>query len=161
MTTIFVDMDGVLADFDTGYELRFGVRPSKADDNVDWTLVRRTEGFYRDLLPMPDFDDLWAGLAPHNPIILTGVPSSVAEAEANKRAWVDRHIGPHQPMIGCASKDKSLHIRQPGDVLIDDWTKYRSLWIERGGRWITHLSARSSLEELTEILSNAAMPLGR
>lgn len=145
MTTIFVDMDGVLADFDTGYGLKFGAAPSKASDNVDWKLVRHTEGFYRDLPPMWDFDRLWKGLAPYSPIILTGVPSSVAEAEANKRAWVDRWIGPDQPMIACASKDKSLHIRRPGDILIDDWEKYRHVWEGRGGRWITHHSADRSL----------------
>ncbi|MFC3206820.1 5' nucleotidase, NT5C type [Aquamicrobium soli] len=146
--TVFVDMDGVLADFDTGYEQRFGIRPSKADDNVDWGLVRRTAGFYRDLPPMPDFDHLWTGLSRYNPIILTGVPRSVEEAAANKRAWVDRNIGKDQPMIACASKDKSLHIRAAGDILIDDWPKYMLLWMERGGRWITHTSAVTSIAAL-------------
>jgi hypothetical protein len=149
---IFVDMDGVLADFDAGYELQFGIRPSKADDNVDWSMVRRTEGFYCNLPPMPDFEMLWAGLIPFSPIILTGVPSSVEEATDNKRAWVRKHIGPDQRMIACPSKDKSLHILRPGDVLIDDWEKYRSLWIERGGRWITHVSAEASLNELAALL---------
>lgn len=150
--TLFVDMDGVLADFDTGYEKAFGIRPSKANDIVDWSLVRRTDGFYRDLPPMPDFHELWDGIAHLKPIILTGVPSSVAEAADNKRAWVDKMIGRGQPMIACLSKDKSLHIRNPGDVLIDDREKYRSLWIERGGRWITHTTAATSLSQLRELL---------
>lgn len=153
MVTIFVDMDGVLADFDQGYEDRFGVRACKEADNVDWSLVRRTDGFYRDLPPMPDFDALWPGLSGLNPIILTGVPHSVADAAANKRAWVDRVIGKDQPMIACPSKDKSLHIRNPGDILIDDWEKYRDIWIERGGRWITHASAETSLDQLSALLS--------
>lgn len=152
-TTVFVDMDGVLADFDTGYSLRFGTRPSKADDNVNWSKVRTAEGFYRDLPPMPDFDELWRGLEPYRPIILTGVPSSVPEAAPHKRAWVDKIIGKDQPMIACPSKDKSLHIRRQGDVLIDDWQKYMLLWLDRGGRWITHTSASSSLSELSELLS--------
>ena len=152
MVTLFVDMDGVLADFDQGHEDRFGVRACKEADNVDWSLVRRTEGFYRDLPPMPDFDALWRGVSDLNPIILTGVPSSVPEAAANKRAWVDRVIGPDQPMIACPSKDKSLHIRKPGDILIDDWEKHRAVWIARGGRWITHTSAEESLFHLAHIL---------
>lgn len=153
--TLFVDMDGVLADFDTGYEQRFGTRPSKADDNVDWSLIRNTDGFYRDLPPMPDFDELWAGVEPYRPIILTGVPKSVEEAAANKRAWVDRIIGQDQPMIACASRDKSLHIQRRGDILIDDWEKYRDIWIARGGRWITHTSAASSLAFLLAIQENS------
>lgn len=149
---LFVDMDGVLADFDTGYEMAFGIRPSKANDSVDWSLVRRTDGFYRDLPPMPDFHELWDGIAHLKPIILTGVPSSVAEAADNKRAWVDKMLGRGQPMIACLSKEKSLHIRNPGDILIDDWEKYRSLWIERGGHWITHVSAAASVASLVEYL---------
>jgi hypothetical protein len=33
---LFVDMDGVLADFDAHYEAVFGVRASKELDNIDW-----------------------------------------------------------------------------------------------------------------------------
>jgi hypothetical protein len=28
-----------------------------------------------------------------------------------------------------------------GDVLLDDWEKYRTSRIDAGGRWITHVSA--------------------
>ena len=37
---VFVDMDGVLADFDAHYETHFGTRPCKKSDNVDWDAVR-------------------------------------------------------------------------------------------------------------------------
>lgn len=56
-------------------------------------------------------------------------------------------------MIGCASKDKSLHIRKPGDILIDDWEKYRHLWEGRGGRWITHTGFSRSLAQLDVLLA--------
>lgn len=152
---LFVDMDGVLADFDSGYEREFGVRPSKGTDNVDWKRVAQRRDFYRDLPPMPDFLELWEGVAPYQPIILTGVPASVREASDNKRAWVDRHIGSFQRVIGCPSRDKCLHMTSPGDILIDDWDKYRDLWIARGGRWITHTSAIKSLTELREMMGNS------
>lgn len=155
LPTVFVDMDGVLADFDSGYEICFGTRPSKSDDNVDWSLVGAREGFYRNLPPMPDFDELWVAVSPYSPIILTGVPKSVEEAPANKRAWVDRVIGSDQPMITCASADKSLHIKRPGDILIDDWEKYRDIWIARGGQWITHTSAASSAALLSALIAQA------
>jgi hypothetical protein len=150
---LFIDLDGVLADFDTGYEQCFGTRPSITTDSVDWRLVRDRPHFYRDLPPMPDFQELWEGVQHLRPTILTGVPHSIAEAKANKREWVDLHLGTHVPMIGCRSVDKSLHMKAPGDVLIDDWTKYRHLWIERGGHWITHTSADESLRLLQEYLS--------
>lgn len=144
---IFVDMDGVLADFDSGYEQAFGVRPSKADDNVDWEAVRQIDGFYENLPPMPDLAELWHFLDPLKPTVLTGVPSDVAEAPDNKKAWVRNLLGPDVPVICCRSREKSQHA-SPGDILIDDWEKYRHLWIKAGGRWITHRSASETISEL-------------
>lgn len=153
---LFIDMDGVLADFDSGYEQRFGTRPSKADDNVDWELVKRTEGFYRELPPMPDFEKLWHSLEWLNPIILTGVPL-IAEAPQNKREWVDKNIGKHAKMIACRSKEKCHHANV-GDVLIDDWEKYKHLWTAKGGVWITHVSADNSLEQLSHHIRARGQP---
>jgi hypothetical protein len=144
---IFVDMDGVLADFDRGYAQAFGVAATKETDNVDWTLVRNRVNFYRDLPPMADMPALWQYLAPYNPIVLTGVPHSVEEAPANKRAWVEKWIGPHVEVRTCFSREKCLHAK-PGDLLIDDWIKYRDRWIEVGGRWITHVSASDTIAEM-------------
>src|ERR1700680_384300 len=146
MVTLFVDMDGVLADFDMGYQERFGIRASKLTDNVDWEAVRRAGGFYVNLPPMPDLDQLWSHIARYNPIILTGVPSSVPEAPENKRAWVRKHLGDIEVRT-CASKDKCLHAA-PGDILIDDWEKYKHLWIATGGRWITHVNAEATIRDL-------------
>lgn len=149
MTQLYVDMDGVLADFDTGYELAFGVRPSKDADNVDWKAVRNYQDFYLNLPPMPDFTALWARIARYQPIVLTGVPSSVPEAPANKRAWVARYL-PNVLVIPTRSREKATYAR-PGDVLIDDWEKYRHRWEAAGGVWITHVSAIETDRRLTEI----------
>jgi hypothetical protein len=144
---VFVDMDGVLADFDTGYANLFGPHGGKDSDDVDWKKVRDTPGFYASLPPMPDFDMLWRALEPYHPIILTGVPLSVPEASENKRAWAVRHIGPDVRMICCKSRDKCLH-GKPGDVLIDDWGKYKQRWVDMGGYWITHSTAVQSIRTL-------------
>lgn len=152
MTQVFVDMDGVLADFDTHHETHFGVRPSKLADNVEWHKVRAIPNFYRDIPPMPDAYELWdfvTGLD-KAPIVLTGIPHSVEEAASNKRAWVEKHLGKRFQVICCPSKEKSLYC-QPGDVLIDDWEKYKHLWVQKGGRWITHTSASKSIDELLEM----------
>ena len=153
---VFVDMDGVLADFDTGYANAFGPHGGKAADNVDWAQIRRTPGFYASLPPMPDFDTLWCALEPYLPIILTGIPWSVPEALDNKRAWAVKHIGPDVRMIGCQSRDKCLY-GQPGDVLIDDWEKYQHLWVMMGGYWITHVTAAQTIQHLKEYIARVTM----
>jgi hypothetical protein len=147
---LFVDMDGVLADFDTGHEVAFGVRADKLADNVDWARVRSVTDFYLNLPPMPDMPELWAHIEPYRPIVLTGVPHSVAEAPENKRAWARKHLGAHVEVRCCRSREKCLHA-EPGDILIDDWDKYRRLWIAKGGRWITHRTAAETIRELVEL----------
>lgn len=147
---IFVDMDGVLADFDTGYALMLGVGTSKETDNVDWAKVRAHDRFYENLPPMLDMRELWDYVSRYVPIILTGVPHSVEEAAENKRAWVRKHIGSHVEVRCCPSKENNLHA-SPGDILIDDWERYRHLWVAKGGRWIMHVSAPDTIIELQKM----------
>lgn len=126
------------------------MRSDKHVDNVDWELVRGVKDFYLDIPPMPDMQELWDRIAMHNPIVLTGVPSLVIEAPENKRAWVARHLGEHVEVRCCLSKEKCLHAA-PGDVLIDDWEKYKRLWVGKGGVWITHRSAAETADALTRL----------
>lgn len=146
---LYVDMDGVLADFDKHHEDTFGVRPCKKSDNVDWKRVRQTPNFYYNIPPMEDMLQLWEYIERYAPTVLTGVPYSVEEAEQNKQGWVAKNLGKHVPVICCPSKDKSKHCQQ-GDILIDDWEKYRHLWVNKGGVWITHTSAESTIRELID-----------
>ena len=156
---IYVDMDGVLADFDLHYETTFNVKlprrafrePPYTADEVDWKAIRKTANFFRDIPPMADFKELWSFVEVYNPIILTGVPASVTEAATNKREWVDKNLGRDVSMVACLSKEKATWCR-PGDILIDDWEKYRDLWVGAGGRWITHTSAAESVRQLKEML---------
>lgn len=150
---IFVDLDGVLCDFDKGYELRFGHRPSKENGSthdVDWQAVRGSKDFYATLPPMEDYLHLWQYVEPYKPIVLTGVPSSVPEAQANKQEWVIRHLPKGTPMVACLSAEKCKYA-EPGDILIDDWTKYQHLWVAAGGVWVTHTSAVATINKLREL----------
>jgi len=151
---IFLDMDGVLADFDSHHEGMLGRRPSREADDVDWTQVRAVDDFYLNIPPMADMDELWRFVSPYEPAVLTGVPNynTVPDAAANKRAWIRKHIGPHVTVICCRSKDKCLYAK-PGDILIDDWEKHRDLWLLAGGRWITHTSAADTIKKLRRLLA--------
>jgi hypothetical protein len=72
---VFVDMDGVLADFDRHHEAGFGTRPCRIADNVDWQAVRGIKDFNLNIPPMTDLEALWARIRHHNPIVLTGIPT--------------------------------------------------------------------------------------
>jgi len=150
---IYVDLDGVLADFDTQYFRVFRQPPNRdADEPPDmWDRIRESGRFFRDMFPMPDAYELWRYLEPFNPTVLTGAPPSVPDAAEQKRAWVTAHFGATVPVICCKSRDKCKHMAEPGALLIDDWEKYRHLWLAAGGKWITHRNADSTIDQLLEM----------
>lgn len=149
---IYCDLDGVLADLDAHYSNLFGLPASKELDNVDWRLVRDSKGFFASVPLMPDATELWSYIARYNPIILTGIPKrvKVEEASDNKREWVARHFGETIEVRCVHSGDKHLSA-MPGDILIDDWEKYKDRWIVKGGIWITHVSASNTIEILRQM----------
>lgn len=141
---IFLDMDGVLADFNAGYEKRFGVHPMRLTSIEVSAALRETPDFFRDLPPMADLDALWRHFGPLKPTILTGVPRAMPSAIASKRDWIRRHLG-DVPVIGCLRSEKHRH-GCAGDLLIDDWEGQKRPWERMGGFWITHVSAEASIE---------------
>jgi hypothetical protein len=148
MVRLWVDLDGVLVDLETGYREHTGLDGSKEVDAIDWSLVRDVPRFFARLPLMPGAMRLWAAVAHLEPAILSGVPGSMAaRAARHKRAWVDRNLGPDVLAAFCPSRDKSLYCR-PGDVLVDDWEKYRHLWERAGGAWVTHRDADGTVAAL-------------
>jgi hypothetical protein len=152
---LFIDLDGVLADFDGFYADRFGVRPDRraGPDPPDfWANIDSEPDFFGRLPMLPDARELWEGacVLHTSPIILTGIPDTRRTAELEKRAWVAQHISDTARVICCRSKDKRLHGR-PGDVLVDDWPKYRGLWEAMGGIFVLHTSASDTLAQLARV----------
>jgi hypothetical protein len=138
---LYLDLDGVLADFDTHCQKCFGIDMNRngPEPKGIWQLIREHPNFYAELPLMPGAIELYASacaLHPH-PIILTGIPWSIEEAEQNKRDWVADHIDPNVEVICCGSKFKRDYCR-PGDVLVDDWDKYQSAWEEAGGIFLRY-----------------------
>ena len=72
--TLFLDLDGVLADFDAHVRELFGRSPAQLRLEEMWRLAERTPGFFETMPKMPDADDLWAFCAPFEPTIITGLP---------------------------------------------------------------------------------------
>lgn len=150
-------MDGVMVDFEAGYQKLVQKRDevdilrSKVEfTDEEWEQLRQVPDFYRHLPPMPDHRELWEFVLPHDPYILTGISKRVPESEGHKRLWVAEILGHAVPVFTCLSRDKHLYC-QPGDIIIDDWDKYRHLWEAAGGIWILHTSAEQTITELLEM----------
>lgn len=153
---LFLDCDGVLADFDTYFIKVTGRNPREYEkehgQHKFWRIVREHEGgFFRQLPKMPDADELVDAVRHLHPIILTGAPKGESWPQPQKEAWRDEMF-PSLPMICCQSKKKYTHMasgRQ--NIIIDDWFKYKPVWEENGGIFILHTSAKQSISELRDL----------
>lgn len=65
-------------------------------------------------------------------------------------AWAAQHF-PNAEIITCRSKDKSRYIKSSGDLLVDDYQKYRELWEKAGGIFVPHISAQDSINQLAAL----------
>lgn len=147
---LYLDCDGVLADFDAAFEALFGHAPmayeKRKGSEIFWRDIKsESPNFYRDLPLMPDAMELFSAVEHLRPIILTGCPRG-GWAEMQKLQWAKAHF-PGIPMVVCMSRDKRDYC-QPGDRLIDDRLHYADLWEDAGGIFIHHTSAASSIEAL-------------
>jgi len=146
---IFLDCDGVLADFDRGAARILGLPPDAFERRHGlgefWKRLARAEDFFATLDPLPDAPELYAAVRHRDPIILTGLPRGTW-AEPQKRRWAQAHF-PGVPVITTLAALKHEH-RHPGDVLVDDRDKHRHLWEANGGVFIHHRSAADSIAEL-------------
>lgn len=146
---IYLDCDGVLADFDRGAEATFGMSPKAFEERHGprefWRRLATAEDFFGSLALMPDAMELYEAVHHKQPIILTGMPHG-RWADPQKRRWAARYF-PGVPVITTMAALKHEH-RHPGDVLVDDRDKHRRLWENEGGIFVHHKSARQSIEEL-------------
>lgn len=146
---LFLDLDGVLADFDAGVLAVTGRRPDDLPSAAMWRALAGEPDFYGMLEPMPDAWMLWQFCAPHAPTILTGVPRGIWASE-QKRRWVAQRLGADVPVITCMARDKHRHAI-PGAVLVDDRESARVPWETVGGIFVRHTSAGVSIAALKDI----------
>jgi hypothetical protein len=149
---LFLDCDGVLADFDSAAEQVFGMPSRQAEQRLGpkqfWRKLRNHDDFYTSLPLLPDARKLFEAVKHLNPIILTGCPLG-GWAEGQKHRWAASHF-PGTRMITCMAREKRLHMK-PGDILVDDFLKYKALWEAAGGIFIHHTSADKTIVELHRI----------
>jgi hypothetical protein len=145
--TIFLDMDGVVADFDRFVIEELG-RPSdaNADDPGLWEALKPYPHFFSVLQPTPYAFELWeqANLLGSDVVFLTAVPRTMKfeHAEEDKIAWAKKYFGDDVVVrFGPYAHDKWQHA-YAGDILVDDRTSNVKDWINKaGGIGILHSGA--------------------
>jgi hypothetical protein len=152
MPKLFLDCDGVLADFDAGAKALLGMMPrafeAKRGKGEFWKRLARADNFYGSLPLMADARELFDAVRHLQPTVLTGLPLG-KWAAPQKLEWVEAHF-PGTPVITCMARDKVKYMTS-GDVLVDDQERHRHLWDDAGGVFIHHRSAKQSLAELKAV----------
>lgn len=154
---LYLDLDGVMADFDGAFPAVFGLDHRNLADAEMWGLINAHMTFFRDLPPMKGALDFFRSIEHLNPIILTACPrTNYADVAAQKRAWVREHLSEHVqvlPVLG--GHNKPLFMHAPGDVLIDDYRKNTEAWAAAGGVAILHRAfddTRASLQSALGVM---------
>lgn len=149
---IFVDLDGVMANFDKR-ALEILGKPFIRHDNSIWDTLEKYQDFFQGLEPMPDAFTLWREIEKFKPIILTAIPrvKRFPMAEIHKKEWVERHLGKHiEFRTGPYAREKQFHCVGK-DILIDDNAINIAQWSNKGGVGIYHVDAITSLKCLKEV----------
>ena len=156
---LFLDADGVLADFDRGACELLGMKPkafiARHGRGAFWKRLAKAQDFYATLPETRDGRVLFDAVKHLNPTILTGLPMG-SWAAPQKVQWAAEHF-PGVPIVTCMARDKHKHMR-PGDVLVDDREKHREAYENAGVVFVHHKSAEDSLRQLAKIFPSVRVP---
>jgi 5'(3')-deoxyribonucleotidase len=152
---IFLDMDGVLADFNVGVENLTGTPfPNTLQGHNDYDERKEeltNKRLFRHLPPMPDMHDL-VGYVRH-----TGLPWEILTAAGvinrelvvwDKQEWIKEHVSPTVVVTCTMTGSQKGMFAIKGSVLVDDRQKNLDSWIEHGGIGILHTSAADTIDQL-------------
>jgi len=113
MKVVYIDLDGVLCEFEGAYERARKSKPEMAYPQAEY-------GFYANLEPISGGIEAVKMMLEddrYSPYILTAPSEHNPMSYTEKRVWVEKHLGMEMVSRLIICPDKSL-LR--GDILIDD-----------------------------------------
>ena len=148
---LFLDCDGVLADFDKGATAILGMPPKAFEKRHGlgrfWAKLATAPDFYFGLPLLDGATELFEAVRHLDPIILTGLPRGNWAADQKVR-WA-AHYFPGTRIITTMARDKRDH-GKPGDVLVDDQLRHAERWKEMGGIFLHHQNVPATLARLAD-----------
>ena len=149
---IYSDMDGVLVDFENGYEKLTGIdlKGEYRPDGEDfWKPIEQAGvGYWAGLEWMSDGKQLWSYLKPFKPTLLSA-PSRSQSSRIGKHVWVKHKIPGTKLILRYASQKQEL--ATPESILIDDRQVNIDQWEAAGGIGILHTSTANTIQQLQKL----------
>lgn len=158
MFKMYVDLDGVLSDFEGRVSEILGKPIREASSSEIWKGVYRydmdVQPFFGTLNKLHDADELWEFVTGNfdNVEILTATGFTPKNAAVQKKEWCKNNL------LNCAKVNTvkrsagKANLACPKSILIDDRAQSIDPWVERGGIGILHTSAENTIRELAKYL---------
>jgi 5'(3')-deoxyribonucleotidase len=163
--TVYVDMDGVLADFFGNIAKAHNVNHWKEIENKDVAIVQKAKesNFFASLPLLPNANRLIQGvksLAGSYSILSSPLQANVEASSKEKGAWLQQHFrGAMQPAGIVFDHEKFKYAKQADgtpNILIDDYPVNIRLWNAHGGIGLTYKDrdCATVLQQLRDVLEN-------
>jgi 5'(3')-deoxyribonucleotidase len=156
MITLYLDMDGVLADFNKAY-IKFD---PKKEDRKRFRSAVMDYKIFEDLDFMPDTQELLNHVSRLQNVhieILTSMgthdPFQGNETKRQKLKWLDRYNIPYKANFVRSKVEKSEYANEHS-ILIDDSVGCISPFIKEGGHGILHTNASETISILDATINN-------
>ena len=155
---IYLDMDGVICDFNKRFTELIGHGPRESDARknfaVDFPKVIDMNIFY-DLDPMADMNQLIGYLnstgLPVEILSSTARESTYDAVSQQKARWLDKH-NIFYPRIFVPGKQHKAKYANENSVIIDDTFAVIDAWNKAGGIGILHTDALTSISKMSTLL---------
>ena len=158
---IYLDMDGVIADFSSRYKELFQMTPERADKSKQFgqffnQFINSHQFATLDL--MPDAKELLEHL--NNVGIPVEILSSTARQDSHddisqqKKLWLEKHKISY-PANFVPGKSLKYKFADPESIIIDDTKSVIDDWIKAGGVAIHHKDALTTIASLSTLLECA------
>ena len=164
MNTFFLDMDGVIADWNAGVGDFIGYRlndPKARYPEADWEKIRTHQRVFRDLPKMSRADDIvnlarnFRDQLGYELLFLTAIPhyNDIFWEFYDKVLWAQERYPDIPVHFGPYSEDKQKHCK-PGDILVDDRYDNCDNWESVGGIAIRVTAQDKAVNDITELFRN-------
>ena len=154
MVRVFVDMDGVLANFQHHFDNTIdhgGLDRNSFDDYEhkitgikDWWLKMPILGDAKELVNYLHK----AGVDIH---VLSAAPEWQIDGKKQKTAWINKHFDIKAKNIHIVRRVEKKDYAKKGDILIDDYKRNIKEWEAAGGIGILHTKTKHTLDELRNL----------
>ena len=160
--TIYLDMDGVIADFDQRFIDVSGMTPNEYKDKHGlkkfWNLIDKENKvkFWVGIPLMPGAKELVDYISQYDYEILTA-PSIRKQSRIGKTVWLRKihpDLFPNTPKINFKPAKEKHQIKTnltKTDILIDDKVSTIDTWNSSGGTGILYTSANNAIQQLKKL----------